>query len=126
MCRITINTDINAPYCPCEILSDDGRSILVQTDWDYPGFANSFGWSVRDVQRCPECGSCNVSGDESGMACKECGQEFEPCYHDQTDGTVNCKYCDCTASDFIQSAGEFLESGDGLETDDPGYFDEVE
>jgi hypothetical protein len=23
---------------------DSGRDILIQTDWDYPGLASSFGW----------------------------------------------------------------------------------
>jgi len=25
--------------------AQDGRTILVQTDWDFPGVAESFGWS---------------------------------------------------------------------------------
>jgi hypothetical protein len=47
---ITWNTDVNVPCCPGEILNDDGRSILVQTDWDYPGTASSFGWYIGDVK----------------------------------------------------------------------------
>lgn len=27
------------------IVADDGRDILVQSDWDYPGVARTFGWS---------------------------------------------------------------------------------
>ena len=50
MGTITWNTGVDAPGCPGEILSDDGRSILVQTDWDYPGTASSFGWSLSEVQ----------------------------------------------------------------------------
>jgi len=34
-----------------EIVAENGRSILVQTDWDYPGLAMNFGWVP-----CPECG----------------------------------------------------------------------
>ncbi len=56
MNAITWNTDVNAPCCPGEILAEDGRSILVQTDWDYPSAAGLFGWSLRNVQRSPECG----------------------------------------------------------------------
>lgn len=26
------------------IKHDDGRSVLIQTDWDYPGTASTFGW----------------------------------------------------------------------------------
>lgn len=25
--------------------AEDGRTILVQTDWDFPGVAETFGWS---------------------------------------------------------------------------------
>ena len=32
------------------LIAEDGRDILIQTDWDYPGIASSFGW-----QACP-CG----------------------------------------------------------------------
>jgi hypothetical protein len=52
------NTDVNAPCCPGEIVDDEtGKSILIQTDWDYPCVANTFGWSTTSVQRCPDCGS---------------------------------------------------------------------
>ena len=46
------NTEINAPCCPGEIvnLEDESQSILIQTDWDFPGVATSFGWSLREVQ----------------------------------------------------------------------------
>lgn len=50
MGTITWNTDVNAPCCPGEILADDGRSILIQTDWDYPGTARNFGWDMTTVQ----------------------------------------------------------------------------
>tara|TARA_Y100001938_G_C7747184_1_gene262157 strand:- start:111 stop:371 length:261 start_codon:yes stop_codon:yes gene_type:complete len=26
------------------VTSEDDRSFLVQSDWDYPGLANTFGW----------------------------------------------------------------------------------
>ena len=26
------------------LLADDGREVLIQTDWDFPGLANTFGW----------------------------------------------------------------------------------
>lgn len=31
------------------IVADDGRDILVQTDYDYPGLALAFGWSGDDT-----------------------------------------------------------------------------
>jgi|ERR1035437_2867227 hypothetical protein len=36
---------------------------------------------------------------------------------------VDCKLCGVTATDFINSAGEYLSNNDGKEADDPGYFD---
>ena len=100
--KIQINTDCNAPGCPCEILpvgkgSKGLAGILVQTDWDYPGFATSFGWDVNSVQR-----------------------EGQNCDH-ASDGTVDCK-CGVTASEFISAAYDFLADNDGLTVDDPGYF----
>ena len=105
MPKIMINTDINAPCCPCEILGfdDNGKqigSILVQSDWDCPGFARAFGWDIKSVQV-----------DDEHM-----------CEHDSTDGTVDCKECGCKAGTFISSAYDFLSDNDGAEADDPGYF----
>ncbi len=28
------------------IRAEDGRNILIQTDWDYPGVASHFGWQA--------------------------------------------------------------------------------
>jgi len=104
MGKITWNTDVNAPCCPGEILAEDGRSILVQTDWDCPGTAQSFGWSLREVQT-------------------KANQENEtPCDHDATDGTVTCRDCGLTAGDFIEAALDWLNDNDGSQADDPGFF----
>jgi len=27
------------------LVAEDGRELLVQTDWDFPGVAQTFGWS---------------------------------------------------------------------------------
>ena len=100
--KITINTDINAPCCPCEIVPEDPEleSILIQTDWDFPGVASTFGWSPRFLQVSPR---------------RECG-------HASTDGTVDCPDCGLKAGDFIESARQFIEDNDGAEAEDPGYF----
>lgn len=37
--------------------ADDGRDILVQTDWDFPGLASAFGWCP-----CP-CGATDGTVD---------------------------------------------------------------
>lgn len=105
MGTITWNTDVNASGCPGEIVNDDGRTLLIQTDWDYPGVAQTFGWTLREVQK--------LQDDY---------EETPICEHDSTDGTVDCKQCGCTASDFISAARDWLVDNDGAEADDPGYF----
>lgn len=104
MGKIYINTDIDAPCCPCEIVDEaTGRSFLAQTDWDYPGIATTFGWSVQEVQR-------------NDAACGECE-------HVYTDGTIDCPDCGVPARAFIAAAGDWLGRHNGTEADDPGYFD---
>lgn len=115
-----INTDCNAPGCPCEIVNEDSRSVLVQTDWDYPGFASNFGWSLNRVQKCKECGKIiEIDSEEEENEC-ECGCKIEICDH-CGDGTVDC-HCGVGAGNFISSAYDFLINNDGKEAEDPGYF----
>jgi hypothetical protein len=40
---------------------ETGKDILIQTDWDYPGVASTFGWvpchdSTDGTVTCPDCG----------------------------------------------------------------------
>lgn len=120
MSLITWNTDVNAPGCPGEIVNGDGRTVLVQTDWDYPGVASSFGWDLASVQRCGHCRS--VSSSTDGL-CGRCDEELsDPCDHSGTDGTVDCRACGVTAGAFIEAAGEWLGDNNGVTADDPGYF----
>ena len=76
------------------VTAEDGRDILIQTDWDYPGVASTFGWSP----------------------CKGCRQNCKGA----TDGTVDCKKR--KATDMICRAGAWLSDHDGAVADDPGYF----
>lgn len=120
MCQILWNTDVNAPCCPGEIVQvlpkgqrvgrdeDTGRfvavepaSYLAQVDFEYPSIAQSFGWSLREVQ--------------------QPGRESCPCDH-STDGSVKCLFCGLEASDFISAAYDWLQENDGVTADDPGYF----
>lgn len=56
------------------IVAEDGQDLLIQSDWDYPGTASSFGWSPCMCQKehenakefdytSPgyECSNCNVA-----------------------------------------------------------------
>lgn len=39
--KISLDLDDLGNYL---LVAEDGRTILVQSDWDYPGVAQSFGW----------------------------------------------------------------------------------
>lgn len=95
-------------YAPCGFIlaraQADGTfdpygadTVLIQTDWDFPGVAGTFGASLQTL----------IPGD---------------CDHDGTDGTVTCPGCKKTASDFISAAYDWLADNDGATADDPGYF----
>jgi hypothetical protein len=79
---------------------DDTKSVLVQNDWDFPGLAHTFGWSVSSVEV------------PSG------------CEHSFTDGTIDCVTCGLKASVFIEAADTFLSENVGKVVEDPGYFTE--
>ena len=103
MSKIYIDTNCKAPCCPCMIVDEaSGRNLLVQTDWDFPGVASTFGWNMADVQR-----------DDGHSHCQ----------HSFTDGTIDCAGCGVTASQFIDAAREYIEQHDGATADDPGYFE---
>ena len=127
---IYIDTDCNAPCCPCKIVDkESGKDILVQTDFDYPGFASTFGWNLREVK--PEEPSDyetewkdNTELDETERAAFALYEKQCACDHDDTDGTIDCEHCGLDAMVFITSAGAYLEKNDGKEAEDPGYFGE--
>lgn len=138
---ITWNTDVNAPGCIGEIVGDEGQSLLIQTDWDYPGIASTFGWNIASVQKasprrdfdfkaecgisiCDDCGFPLYPMELEENECPECGGKcspFSPCDHKGTDGTVNCS-CGLTPRDFIASAADYLRENDGATANDTGYF----
>jgi len=72
----------------------NAKTVLVQTDYDYPGVASNLGWS----------GTC-------------CGA---------TDGTVDCKTHQKTATEMIASAYDWIVEHEGDEFEDPGYFEDEE
>jgi len=80
---------------------DPESSLYVSTDYDYPGVASTFGWSVREVP-----------GTIGRFTCT----------HDGTDGTIDCPACGITASRFIAEARSYLDEHIGATADDPGYF----
>jgi hypothetical protein len=101
---MNITLDSNPSDAPCclKITADNGADILIQTDWEWPGIAGTFGFSLSSVQR----------------------DDFEtPCEHSGTDGTVTCAACGLTAHDFIAAARDWLDANDGATAEDPGYFE---
>ena len=88
----------DAPSC-VKLIDEYGADILIQTDWEYPGIANTFGWDIRSVQR-----------DYSQL----CNKGSVPiCDHRGTDGTVDCPDCGITAFEFITVAANWLHKHDG-------------
>ena len=73
----------NSPDCE--------RSELIQTDWDYPATAQSLGWGLKRVQ---------LPGHKRRNQCD----------HRSTDGTVDCRDCGITATEFITAAANYLDS----------------
>jgi hypothetical protein len=93
-------------YLVCKIdeetgcyLSDEKNSVLVETDWDFPATAQTFGWNIRGTQ-----------------------SDGTDCAHSGTDGTVICPDCQLTPSRFICDAADYLDSNLGKIVEDPGYF----
>lgn len=84
--------------------TDETRSLLIQTDWDYPSVASNFGWDMRE---------CQVTN---------AGYYGVTCAHRGTDGTVKCDDCGLTPSTFIEQSQWFLDDNLGKIVDDPGYF----
>jgi hypothetical protein len=67
--------------------TETGKSVLFQTDWDFPSLARSLGWDMTTLQR---------------------GKRSSPCDHSGTDGTVRCPECRITAGEFIAEASKWL------------------
>jgi|GEM_PF-5509400 hypothetical protein len=98
--KITLDSNPSDAPCCLKIISDDGRDLLIQSDYDFPGIANAFGWNMRSVQ------------NDNGT-----------CEHTHTDGTIDCPDCGIKALTFIHAAREWLDDNDGATAEDPGYFD---
>ena len=91
--RITVEPERFGCYL---ITAEDGQDILIQTDWDFPGTARTFGWA-------PKPGP-------------------DGCQHRGTDGTITCPDCGRTAGSFIAEARDYLDAGPD-DVEDPGYFE---
>jgi hypothetical protein len=88
------------------IENDDGRSVPVNTDWDFPSVARAFGWDMSGVQV--------MNTGYYGLT---------RCKHHSSDGTVRCDKCGLLPGTFINAAEQWLADNDGATASDPGYFD---
>jgi hypothetical protein len=77
------------------------RGEFTQTDWHFPGLAQSLGWSLTRVQK---------GRDGRLRLLKRRPTHGTFCPHDSTDGTVTCRGCGLTAGEFIYAASDFLDS----------------
>jgi len=73
-----------------------GRTV--GPDYNHPAAAESLGWSLRRVQK--------RNGETVFLA--RAPQGKQNCRHQLTDGTVDCKECGVTASEFIAAASDYL------------------
>ena len=71
---------------------DPKNDILIQTDWDFPSTARTFGWDMREVQV--------MNAHYYGVVCE----------HRSTDGTVTCNECGLKPTTFINAAREYLDA----------------
>lgn len=111
----------DAPCC-VKLESEDGKSVLLQTDWDWPAVAGLFGFPLRSVQKCDCCGKISSSLHNTVVKyCRHCETNVgHVCEHSGTDGTVDCA-CGVMAGDFISAAREWIDEHDGETCENPGY-----
>lgn len=109
--KITLDSNPSDAPCCVKIIAEDSRlgDRLIQVDYDFPGIASTFGFSLARVQ---------APGREFSSE----DPDRPPCRHEHTDGTVDCRDCGVSAGDFITAARQFLDDHDGAEAEDPGYF----
>lgn len=139
--KITLDSNPSDAPCCLKITAENGQYLLVQTDWDWPGIASTFGWSIESVQNAKRDGDFDWTAECGIKVCQSCKQAYYPmelennrcecgarcytfttCDHSGSDGTVDCKECGCKASQFIQAARQWLDDNDGAQAEDPGYF----
>lgn len=97
MSRGNMITLLEGDYGTFIVAHDDGREFLVQSDFEYPGIASTFGWKGP--------------------------KPWRGCHHRFTDGTIDCPECGKSASSMIVEARLYLDENIGKRVEDPGYFD---
>jgi hypothetical protein len=112
--KITLDTNPSDAPCCIKLIAEDGSDMIIQTDYDWPGIASSFGWSTRH---------CN---GKSTLTFRSDSNVEDMCNGTPyTDGTVDCPRCNKPAREFIQEAREYIDDHDGDSIEDPGYYDSM-
>lgn len=138
--KITLERGDRGTYL---LVAEDGRDVLVQVDWDFPGTATTFGWSLANIAEYEVWDHSRTTPEVVFAGIKNACIDYldeqsnnDPtmvphlhivcsCKHDGTDGTIDCE-CGMKALTFIQDAQEYLDEHIGDEVDDPGYFPDDE
>lgn len=127
--KITLDScPSDAPGC-MKLIAEDGRDILIQTDYDYPGIAMAFGWILITLPIAGYDADWREHQEDYSNSDKRTFCNYEKqrdCKHSSSDGTVDCPDCGVTASEFIAAASNWLHDNDGAEAEDPGYMDGAE
>jgi len=64
MAKITLSMNSHGRgYLGFLVTHEDGRDILIQRDWEYPGVASTFGWVP-----------CKCGATDGTVDCKPCGR----------------------------------------------------
>lgn len=48
--KITLDSNPSDAPCCLKIVAENGKDLLIQTDFDWPGVASTFGWDISEVQ----------------------------------------------------------------------------
>jgi hypothetical protein len=85
MSKILLYQPDNAPCCIAEIVNcdDESQTVLIQTDWDWPGVASSFGWSPC-TYGCTD-GTVDCPHKTASQMIAEAGAYIEEHYGDTVD-----------------------------------------
>lgn len=86
MGQIMLYEPDNAPGCIAEIVNCDNEdeTVLIQTDWDFPGVATTFGWVPCD--KCRETdGTVDCAHKTASQMIAEAGEFISDHYGDTVD-----------------------------------------
>lgn len=126
--KITLDSNPSDAPCCVKIIAKDGRDVLIQQDWEWPGVASTFGWSMKDCtpeepEFYTEDWKTDPAIDAEYVSAYGRYERQAMCEHEGTDGTIDCPSCGMKAAEFIAQARQFLDDNDGAEAEDPGYFE---